>query len=896
MALTNISQIIKELINYTTSTLSIDNYTSENLAKAIGDPSLVEKLVNQRGNYWQEFLKFLQNEQNSGQLGHYFVRANDIRESSIFDFIQANADLDQNGELFEQLLENYLDHIKDSSVELKTHWNESISVLINYYINNYLKIDLGLTESYEYGLEKVSTWANGSWLIEDIKNGDAGASFNFTTTGGESLVIPWYNIDKDTFYKVERSDIVLSVVNKETKLQFTRTQNIDKWFRLLMPQYNRRFEVIDLNRNFWVIAQGISAVSEALFNPNNPTFNILSKIISEIVQLWENVLFLWALLALWWAAKNTSKQVHVEFVPLPNDIYQPNQKYDGFSTSPNLSASAISERIMYLIDKYEKQNLVVIPIIRYDNYKFNYYHTEAYPYIFFHTAGSSGYTYLKLNFTDINASARFNIDDFEGFKLYGMQDLKNGRAYYGYPFERISKSHEDIPKGYYAALRVVPAITATVNKGIIKINTFRFKVYDAVRESINTLPKGSSTLKKTYTKADGNWDSAHNGETVYMSTSDQGTDKTRRAIFSMEPVALNRGLYKGELATSFTKSIFIPLEFDVIQIPEVEFSPSARQVDDQIPLLTYAQNSLTQGWDGHLIEEDEEERHLYFYVFTSKRGSLDGNVGTSQTYSYVDTNALNQGQKVIKSLTTTGSADYWLTGCVLYDPFKKTYITTNPKDQIGFGRLKGISFGEINKETYNFNGINWFKDQQGRLSYFPGVLEAPTYKAQSYNADMSWSINDMGWDFLNYSYVTDENHYIIQGVREYSDGLADEFNGGRVPLYRSIIIYNPIANTLQTYNKTPQRALNTPVETVGLVNKNAPNGAKIFYEWGYTSIAKQLLNIYYNLCTGTLEYSPNATFDYKPYPNLRYRLGFYQDAESLPYYINANGQFTVRPV
>jgi len=37
---------------------------------------------------------------------------------------------------------------------------------------------------------------------------------------------------------------------------FTRTKNDGKdshWIRLLMPQYKRKVEVEDLDRNFWVI-------------------------------------------------------------------------------------------------------------------------------------------------------------------------------------------------------------------------------------------------------------------------------------------------------------------------------------------------------------------------------------------------------------------------------------------------------------------------------------------------------------------------------------------------------------------------------------------------------------------------------------------------------------------
>jgi hypothetical protein len=37
-----------------------------------------------------------------------------------------------------------------------------------------------------------------------------------------------------------------------------------------MPQYGRRVEIEDLDRNFWVIAQVISAISNYLFGTDGP--------------------------------------------------------------------------------------------------------------------------------------------------------------------------------------------------------------------------------------------------------------------------------------------------------------------------------------------------------------------------------------------------------------------------------------------------------------------------------------------------------------------------------------------------------------------------------------------------------------------------------------------------
>jgi len=37
-----------------------------------------------------------------------------------------------------------------------------------------------------------------------------------------------------------------------------------------MPKNTRRVEIEDLNRNFWVIAQVITAIGTYLFDPNGP--------------------------------------------------------------------------------------------------------------------------------------------------------------------------------------------------------------------------------------------------------------------------------------------------------------------------------------------------------------------------------------------------------------------------------------------------------------------------------------------------------------------------------------------------------------------------------------------------------------------------------------------------
>lgn len=66
--------------------------------------------------------------------------------------------------------------------------------------------------------------------------------------------------------------------------------------RLLMPQYARRVEVEDLNKNFWVIGQVLDALTQGLLGPNG-VYSSLEQMLEELGQLWQNTSYIWNLLA-----------------------------------------------------------------------------------------------------------------------------------------------------------------------------------------------------------------------------------------------------------------------------------------------------------------------------------------------------------------------------------------------------------------------------------------------------------------------------------------------------------------------------------------------------------------------------------------------------------------------
>jgi hypothetical protein len=50
-----------------------------------------------------------------------------------------------------------------------------------------------------------------------------------------------------------------------------------------MPRNSRRIKVDDLNRNFWVLGQVISAISAYLFGDDSPLKNIFQKVFEEVL-------------------------------------------------------------------------------------------------------------------------------------------------------------------------------------------------------------------------------------------------------------------------------------------------------------------------------------------------------------------------------------------------------------------------------------------------------------------------------------------------------------------------------------------------------------------------------------------------------------------------------------
>ena len=142
-----------------------------------------------------------------------------------------------------------------------------------------------------------------------------------------------------------------------------------------MPEYKRNVEIEDLNRNFWVIGQSLSLLYAYLFDENNPLPLLLSGILDEITQLWENMFYLWLTTSML-----TEKQWYkdIRFIKYPiieNEI-------DDFSLE--LTQKEILQKFWVaagnkIIDRYSGIAVVVMPEIKFNNYAKNYYASSICP-------------------------------------------------------------------------------------------------------------------------------------------------------------------------------------------------------------------------------------------------------------------------------------------------------------------------------------------------------------------------------------------------------------------------------------------------------------------------------------------------------------------------------------
>lgn len=557
MPYNNFNDLITDLIrqNSAAGSPSIDNFNGE----------FYNGLPISTPEFWSNLVNYLKNEDTIGiqtspiQEGTFNFQQTNI--VSVFNYINQKCDLNSIWNNLVNNIKNHIDLNTNSGVEsnYKNYfWNESVNKAVAIFLKT---MDPALAQIF-LGKDKNNNDIFVS--INDVKNADAGWSFLNT------WVKPYINIDGDNYDAVRAADKITTVLKNKNQLQFTNSQNkadginSNSWIRLLMPKYLRKVEVEDLNRNFWVIGQTLSAICAYLFGDNSVE-NLFKHILNELMQLWENVLYLWAGVALV-SQKEVIDDYIVQVVPVANSKEQGYIKFDDFGTTDqdcityqnNTAAanwSVIEERVKHIVDQYKDINLIIIPEIREGNYKHNYYYKVSYPGMLIYDANDASrnkhidfvvsvgtqivseapYPVIDLNYESNLQS--YNYIDKIG-SIYETETKYNYRFPYSDIINTVQQSEEVLP--YYAMLRMIPNISISYDnsQGGFRFSSMTFAFNDVSQE---LLANGVETQVLDYTT-----DCTITNNTMSFDCTIEAIPSTAAAI---DDITITKGYYLGELVS-----------------------------------------------------------------------------------------------------------------------------------------------------------------------------------------------------------------------------------------------------------------------------------------------------------------------------------------------------------
>lgn len=374
-------------------------------------------------------------------------------------------------------------------------------------------------------------------------------------------VIPWYNIDGESYRRVRGDDKKLSVLCDEERLGFTKTKE-GKWIRLIMPTHKRKVEVEDLNRNFWVIGQVLAGISITLFDEDGPINKMLQGILKEIGELWENMAYLWAAMALI-SQPRYYNEIHTEVVMLNQDIYRQNLRYDEvhFGTVTN---DRISERLNYLIDMYPNYNLVILPYIRRENYEHNYFSKATFPGVWIYNRNDASPQWQIKKFYDDDenylGSLVIDLEDYIN-KIYGV--LENEETYtYVTPLSNSTVVSTQTGGRFYGLARDNISLTAEMEE------------HDDIQDIHVNLDIKFNDVGQLLIRSNSRVIYRYQGET---NTNDNNRDiyadiyNTNPSSLTMETneVPISKGFYQGELLSCYSSSSMLKyaIKFVYVELP-----------------------------------------------------------------------------------------------------------------------------------------------------------------------------------------------------------------------------------------------------------------------------------------------------------------------------------------
>ena len=173
------------------------------------------------------------------------VNKNQIKDGEVPNTIEVHA--------------NYINEQEESDTNNENYIQETEAPRIYNLLNN---IAFTTDESSPAGYNGI-TW--------QIKNGN---KVGFKTIEDET--VEFYSVDLSIGKTYKNYSIILAALTN-----------------LIMPQYKRRVEIEDLNRNFWVISQNLTMLNKFMIGLQDGIGAIFKDILSEIIGLWDNIYSIW---------------------------------------------------------------------------------------------------------------------------------------------------------------------------------------------------------------------------------------------------------------------------------------------------------------------------------------------------------------------------------------------------------------------------------------------------------------------------------------------------------------------------------------------------------------------------------------------------------------------------
>lgn len=394
-------------------------------------------------------------------------------------------------------------------------------------------------------------------------------------------VIPWYNFDAETYSYVRGEDKKVSALTDSNKLDFTREQSeqLCRWIRLLMPRYKRKVEVEDLNRNFWVIGQVLAGISADLFDEDGPIQSMIKGLLKEIGQLWENMVYLWAALALL-SQDRFYSQTHDEIVFIQYDSLRPYLKYDNITDIQTQGyVDAINSRLNYLLQKYPEKNLCILPIIKLNNYEKNYYAQVWYPGIWFYDRNTDN-DWEHVLFPGSNGIV-INLEDYNEY-IYGLNEQEEVYSYVT-PLKYSEDVISDNELRYYGLARdeIVLDCNLYEREGErwerrVDLNC-NINLYDLARKLVTSEEENHYIYKLTYS-----YDGTTPTSTIYNIL----TDEEESPLDNHDPqtAVITKGYYQGELLS--TSNDVSKVIYDIYVLPSATLKPTTMTLEEILAQYT----------------------------------------------------------------------------------------------------------------------------------------------------------------------------------------------------------------------------------------------------------------------------------------------------------------------